>query len=168
MQARDIPAIGALARRIWHAHYPSIISREQIDYMLARGYSAESLQRQLDGGDRFLLAERGGEVAGFLSIGALAHMHDPIKRGTGLDVTDYFLHKFYLAPECWRQGVGGRLLNELLVQVPVRRLRLQVNRRNTSAVRFYRKHGFSIVQEHNFFLGHGYIMDDYIMEKWVP
>ena len=40
----DLPVVQVLARRIWHRHYPGIISVEQIDYMLARGYAAAALE----------------------------------------------------------------------------------------------------------------------------
>jgi len=45
--ADDIPTLRALARRIWLDYYPGIISREQIDYMLARMYAAKTIRREL-------------------------------------------------------------------------------------------------------------------------
>ena len=32
----ELPALATLAGAIWRQHYPGIISREQIDYMLGR------------------------------------------------------------------------------------------------------------------------------------
>src|SRR5438552_2863225 len=34
----DLPAVSRLAHDIWHRHYPGIITRAQIDYMLTVGY----------------------------------------------------------------------------------------------------------------------------------
>ena len=34
----DVPAISALAREIWQATYPGIITQEQIDFMLEQRY----------------------------------------------------------------------------------------------------------------------------------
>ena len=58
-----------MAETAWRAHYPGIISREQIDYMLERGYSHEALARHLltgapvlrsrDGGTRSLVSSAG-------------------------------------------------------------------------------------------------------------
>jgi len=37
----ELPVVQCLAHAIWHAHYPGVISAEQIDYMLARGYAMD-------------------------------------------------------------------------------------------------------------------------------
>ena len=39
----DVPAISALAREIWQATYPGIITQEQIDFMLEQRYGHERL-----------------------------------------------------------------------------------------------------------------------------
>jgi len=39
----DIPAIAALAREIWQATYPGIITQAQIDFMLEQRYGVERL-----------------------------------------------------------------------------------------------------------------------------
>lgn len=39
LDEQDIPALIELARAIWYAHYPSIITVEQIEYMLGQRYS---------------------------------------------------------------------------------------------------------------------------------
>ena len=54
--ADDIPVLRDLAQRIWHAHYSGIISREQIDYMLARMYAAEVIRSELAAGVAWNLA----------------------------------------------------------------------------------------------------------------
>ena len=45
---------------------------------------------------------------------------------------------------------------------------LQVNKRNTSAVAAYLKAGFHIAQEAMFDIGHGFVMDDYLMARALP
>ena len=42
----DVPAISALAREIWQAAYPGIITQDQIDFMLEQRYVGEPLIRQ--------------------------------------------------------------------------------------------------------------------------
>ena len=54
-QPTEIPIIHALARKIWMDHYPSIISMEQIEYMLEKMYSEAALQQQLTDGHRFFI-----------------------------------------------------------------------------------------------------------------
>jgi ribosomal protein S18 acetylase RimI-like enzyme len=42
---------------------------------------------------------------------------------------------------------------------------LQVNKRNTGAIAFYRAAGFGVVREAVFEIGGGFVMDDYVMVK---
>jgi hypothetical protein len=44
---------------------------------------------------------------------------------------------------------------------------MQVNKANARAIDAYRKAGFRIAQEAVFDIGHGFIMDDYLMEKHI-
>jgi ribosomal protein S18 acetylase RimI-like enzyme len=46
-------------------------------------------------------------------------------------------------------------------------LTLQVNKRNTGAIGFYRRAGFEVVREAVFDIGAGFVMDDYVMAKRV-
>lgn len=50
----------------------------------------------------------------------------------------------------------------------VARLRLQVNRTNETALRFYRAKGFRVMLEADFDIGGGFLMQDYVMEKITP
>jgi ribosomal protein S18 acetylase RimI-like enzyme len=165
MEQGDIAEVSDLAHRIWHAHYPSIITIEQIDYMLAKSYAPASLVCQMEEGQHFLLARREDTISGFLSIGALEQVAHPALRGDAA-ANDYFLHKFYIAPELRGKGAGKAMLKELLRLRPdIARLRLQVARKNTDAWNFYLKQGFVIEREHDFDIGDGYVMRDYVMEK---
>jgi ribosomal protein S18 acetylase RimI-like enzyme len=48
-----------------------------------------------------------------------------------------------------------------------RGLWLQVNKRNTGAIGFYRAAGFEVVREAVFEIGGGFVMDDYVIAKAV-
>jgi ribosomal protein S18 acetylase RimI-like enzyme len=52
-------------------------------------------------------------------------------------------------------------------ELDTRALWLQVNKRNTGAIGFYRSAGFEVVREAVFEIGDGFVMDDYVMAKWV-
>lgn len=166
MKESDVAVVGNLARRIWNAHYPSIISQAQIDFMVDDRYSPESLQEQLAHGQRFLLAEQEGEILGFLSFSSLRHILNTTLRGDDYGEGSFFLHKFYLAPECHGKGLGSDMLKNLIHKMPeIRLLRLQVNRNNSQAWKFYQKHGFEIVAEEDFDIGEGFLMEDFVMER---
>ncbi len=168
MTEADVTELGALARRIWNAHYIHLISQSQIDYMLEKGYSPESLTRQLASGHQFLLALVNEAMVGFVSVGPLRDIGNPILRGDNADAHSYFLHKFYIAEEHRGTGMGKALLAELLHRLPnLRKLRLQVARKNVNSWNFYLTQGFTIEQEADFDIGNGFVMADYVMEKIV-
>lgn len=166
MNTQDIPQVSALAQRIWNAHYPGIISQQQIDYMLNKNYSAESLTNQLGANHQFMLALQNHIIIGFLSVAPLSTVTDPVLRGNSPFETDYFLQKFYVAPEAQGAGIGKQLLGHVINSIPhITRLRLQVARKNTASWNFYLRQGFTIEQEADFAIGNGFYMEDYVMEK---
>jgi diamine N-acetyltransferase len=149
----DIPVIAALADRIWRAHYPDIISTEQIDYMLDWMYAPSTLLRQMtEEGHVFWLPEAvDGTVMGFIGVSQKEPGH-------------YFLHKFYLDNTVRGLGTGSLAFQALLAQYPdLRTLRLTVNRRNYKSINFYFKMGFHIEQCVDIPIGNGYVMDDFQM-----
>ncbi|MDO8366775.1 MAG: GNAT family N-acetyltransferase [Saprospiraceae bacterium] len=146
----DLPLIRQLAERIWWEHYPSIISDEQIGFMLELIYSDSALQQQMEEeGQEFWLPEINGKVLGFLSVS---------RKGEG----DYFIHKFYL--DTRERGFGTIVFELLLARYPdLCELRLRVNRRNFKSVNFYFKVGFRIEYCIDMPIGEGYVMDDFQM-----
>ena len=147
----DILQISMLAQRIWRVHYPSIIGKKQVEYMLELLYSPESLQRQMEEGQMFKLVMEGEDVLGFLSVG---------NQGEGR----YFLHKFYLDNEKRGRGLGKVVFDRLLAHYPdLRELRLTVNRQNYKSINFYFKIGFRIEKCVDIPIGDGYVMNDFQM-----
>ena len=146
----DIPLIRQMAERIWWEHYPSIISADQIAFMLELIYSDSALQRQMQTeGQVFWLAEKNGQALGFLAVS---------QKGLG----DYFLHKFYL--DTRGRGFGTIVFELLLARYPdLQELRLRVNRRNFKSVNFYFKVGFRIEFCIDTPFGEDYVMDDFQM-----
>jgi ribosomal protein S18 acetylase RimI-like enzyme len=159
LAAADIEPLRALAHAIWHAHYPGIISREQIDYMLAQRYSPEVIAAELARPDCWWrLARLGGEPVAFASCAL-----DTAPRAMKLD-------KLYVLPERQRGGIGGALLEQVLGiarQTGCERLWLAVNKNNAGAIAAYRRHGFAIRASVVKDIGGGFVMDDYIMERPV-
>ena len=155
-----MPAIAALAGVIWRACYPGIISREQIEYMLARMYSLETLRREVrEQGIRFALLLVEGKHAGFASYG-------PAEEAGIMK-----LHKLYLLRELQGRGLGSLLLQHCeraVAEMGARRLILAVNKRNEKAIAAYRRNGFTVAESVVSDIGNGFVMDDYIMAKDLP
>jgi diamine N-acetyltransferase len=154
LTAADIDAVSTLARTVWQVTYPALISQAQIDAMLDDRYAADQIRAQLDDPRHtWWVAHQGSVNIGF------AHAM--------LDGTDCKLDKLYVHPDRQRQGVGAALLQAVqgwARQQQARRLWLQVNRGNTQAIRAYEKYGFHIVESRVFDIGHGFVMDDHVME----
>ncbi len=152
-----LPALAELAGFIWRQHYPGIISPAQIDYMLARMYSLETLREQIRSKDiwfvRLLVDDR---FVGFASCGPTP--------ASGV----MKLHKCYLLPEMHGRGLGSLLLQHCeraVCQLGARRLILAVNKRNLKAVAAYQRNGFTVADSVITDFGSGFVMDDYIMAK---
>ncbi len=149
----DIGTIKKLADKIWHAHYHTIISVEQIDFMLATMYSEKTIAQQMDNGYLWTVAFVKNEALGFLSANHL---------GNG----NYFLNKIYVDTSFHKKGVGKLLLDDCILKCEaIKTLRLQVNRKNSKAIDFYLKNGFVIEESKDFDIGNGYFMNDFIMLK---
>jgi diamine N-acetyltransferase len=155
MTPQDVDAVSALARMVWQATYPALISQAQIDAMLADRYAPSSISRQLeDPRHAWWVANLERTTVGF------AHAR--------LDGTDCKLDKLYVHPNNQRYGIGGTLLDAVrnwARKHQARRLWLQVNRGNTQAVAAYLKYGFHIAESRVFDIGNGFVMDDHVMEQ---
>ena len=152
-----LPALADLAGVIWRAYYPGITSSEQIEYMLARMYSLETLRAEIvSQGIRFYRLLADGRFAGFASIG-------PTETAGVMK-----LHKLYLLPELHGRGLGSRLLGLCEAEarrLGARRLILTVNKLNAKAIACYQRNGFAIAESVTMDIGGGFVMDDFIMEK---
>lgn len=152
----DIALVRELTYRIWPQTYASLLSPEQIDYMLDMMYSESSLQKQMNEGSRFMIVSAENEPVGFAS-------YQQIEPGV------FKLHKLYVLPSQQGKGTGRFVIDHIIhasQQQGAVSLRLQVKKDNT-AKKFYEKLGFVIIQEIQLDIGNGYIMDDYIMEKKI-
>ena len=151
---QEVDAVSALARIVWQATYPALISQAQIDAMLGDRYAADRIRAQLDDpAHAWWIVREGPSLVGF------AH--------AALDGADCKLDKLYVHPDHQRQGIGTALLRAVQDWARQRqscRLWLQVNRGNAQALAAYRKYGFRIVESRVFDIGHGFVMDDHVME----
>ena len=146
----DIIQIAKLAEKIWRVHYTPIIGSEQVDYMLKKMYSVESLLEQQKGGQVFFLAQINEHPIGYVSISSTDN--------------DFFLHKFYLDNEEQGKGYGKLFFAELISKFPkMETIQLQVNRMNFKTINFYFRLGFVIEDAKDFDIGDGFFMKDYVM-----
>lgn len=155
----DLATVARLAGVVWRAHYPGIITHEQIDYMLERGYSAAALARFVrEPGAGLAIARADGEPAGFA---AWYRADEPAT--TKLD-------KLYVLPSQHGRGIGRALIahvEDAARRDGARTLILNVNKRNEKAIAAYRACGFATRESVCVDIGAGYAMDDYVMAKAI-
>ncbi len=152
----ELSALAKLAGEIWRQHYPGIISREQIEYMLGKMYALETLRSELHAGVRFYRLLVNEQFVGFASIGP---QPEPgvVK-----------LHKCYLLPKFHGCGLGGSMMQHCereARRLGARRMILAVNKHNSKAIAAYQRKGFEIAASVITEFGSGFVMDDFIMAK---
>jgi len=153
---RHLSEIEQLAGTIWREHYPGIISHEQIEYMLRKGYALDELRRDLTQRrihyDRALI---GGRLVGFSAYGPHS------------DPDALMLHKLYVSAEQRGRGCARRLVETAAAYARSQSLDcivLRVNKANRIAIAAYERMGFAsqgpIVSD----IGAGFVMDDYLLK----
>lgn len=150
----DAPSIQKLAKDIWPAAYGSILSKEQLEYMLDKYYSTDILTKQMNDHHFFYLAFCNQSPVGFASFSMV-------------ETNKCKLHKLYVLPSIQKTGLGKQLLEKtewMAKEMGANTLQLNVNR-NNSARLFYERNDFSIIREEDIDIGNGFFMNDYVMEK---
>ena len=150
----EIPAIQDIAERTWWPSYSSILTKEQIRYMLDAIYSSQALSESiLNKSQRYILLKNDSGFQAFASHGRRKENPRAEK-----------LHKIYVLPENQGKGYGRFLIEEVKRRImldDIRILDLNVNRYN-KAKEFYEKMGFVVIAEEDVPIG-PYWMNDYVM-----
>ena len=151
---KDIKRIADLATVIWHEHFKTILSPEQIDYMVEKFQSYNAIKKAVtEDGYTYYMAEVDGDLCGYLGI------HE---EGEGV----IFISKVYVRCDMRRRGIATQLLERLQMDFPEgRKWYLTVNKYNYGSIAVYEKRGFKKVKDLVTDIGNGFIMDDYVMEK---
>ncbi len=152
----DFDTIQELAHAIWPPTFGTILSPEQITYMLDMMYSLTSLKSQFEQGHRFLLLKFDGKFVGYAGY-EIHYLGQAITK----------VHKIYLSPDVQGKGLGKLLLNQmaaLAMEAGDQTLALNVNRYNP-AKSFYEHYGFQVKATDDIDIGNGFLMEDYVMHK---
>lgn len=152
----DTEIIRSIARETWWPAYSAILSPQQIEFMLAGIYAADTINRLLETGEQqFLLLLEDDHSVAYASYSPKQENPDVYK-----------LHKLYCLPQTQGKGYGKILINaviEKVKQAGKHVLELNVNRYNKSYA-FYRRMGFTVAYEEDVPFG-PYWMNDYVMQK---
>ncbi|MBC1918473.1 GNAT family N-acetyltransferase [Listeria booriae] len=149
---KDSADISTLAYKIWHEHYPTIITTEQIDYMLAKFQSPEAIEADITSGTIYLMAYQEDKFVGYTAFYQQEN--------------ELFLSKLYIDPSHHRQGIGKTLFARVTTHAKEQNLptiRLYVNKYNSNSIEAYKKMGFTVEKALITDVGNNFIMDDYTM-----
>lgn len=152
----DFELISQLAQEIWYPTYSPILSEAQIAFMLDQLYSNEGLSKAVQQGKVFYLLCEEETAIGFIAVRPV-----PEKQV-------FRIESLYLLPSTQGKGYGQLLINfaaELAKAQSFPALELNVNRQNR-AYHFYLKVGFVVAYEIDIPY-HGYVLDDYVMQKFI-
>ncbi|MFR9794325.1 N-acetyltransferase family protein [Streptomyces sp. MS06] len=139
MAAADCERVAEIRVGGWRAAYRGLMPQPFLDG-LSVARDAERHRERLRRGDGSVLnlvAEQGGELAGWAC-------HGPYRDG-GSRTGDAELYALYVDPDRWGTGVGRALLEESVRRCSAAgrpRMLLWVLRDNTRARRFYERAGF--------------------------
>lgn len=156
----DLQTIHEMAEVVFRETYKTILSPEQMDYMMEWMYSIANLEGQVASGHVYYIALADDEPMGYVSV------RKDCVDADGTQV--WHLEKIYVMPSAQGKGLGLRLLETAKQHVRDNksglkaRIELNVNR-NNPAVGFYRRQGLSILRQGDFPIGNGFYMNDYIM-----
>lgn len=155
----QIDTLASLAHEIWNEHYPAIIGREQVDYMVAKFQSAAEIERQIEEGFAYYLIKHQDQTVGYLALAP-----DPMNRRLQLS-------KFYINASQRGQGIGKtvlELIKKMAGEQGYETLWLTVNKFNADAIKAYESMGFITTDSLVTDIGNGFVMDDYKMETQIP
>lgn len=153
--AADLSVIRELAHAIWWPTYADYLPHGQISLMLDLIYSEHALRRQLESGQRFVLAVREDVAVGFMGFQPKVKMPGTMR-----------IEKLYVQLSEQRKGTGKLLIKHVCQAARLAgysHVELNVNRDNP-ATEFYSRQGFVVVDSVDIPY-HGYTLNDYVMRK---
>ena len=149
----QIQDIASMANIIWHEHFTPIIGIGQVEYMIEKFQSVPALTSQIKEGYEYYQLFSNGKFCGYCGI----HPENG----------KLFLSKLYVKKEYRGRHLSTKALDflkELCAERELSSIWLTCNKHNDNSLSVYRHWGFETVDTQVADIGHGYVMDDYIME----
>lgn len=157
VRPEQVDELAALAKPIWTDHFTPIIGAEQTAYMIEKFQSAPAMRAQMEhDGYHYYFFLYDGQKAGYTGI----------RR----DGDSLFLSKIYVEKSFRRRGLaslGIAFMEDLCRREGLRKIWLTVNKNNDGSIACYRARGFVTAYPLVTDIGNGFVMDDYVMEKWI-
>lgn len=141
----------SLVQVIWPEVFTPIIGQEQVAYMLKTYQDLATIDKEIQQGAKYWLLMLDDQAVGYTAYE---------------DLEDYlYLSKLYLSKSVRGQGLMTEVFRRYLTLAKGKKIRLNVNKRNSQAIAIYEHWGFKKVGERSVDIGQNFIMDDDIYEK---
>ncbi len=141
------------AQDVFTDYYDHLIGLDQATYMADLFLSKEAIERLIEEGAVFRILKENGEIIGFCEYQK--------------ETDRIFLSKLYAAKEHRGKGAGRFMFEDVVSYAKKngsKNIYLTVNKHNTPSYKIYRHLGFKVIDSVVNDIGHGYVMDDYVME----
>ena len=151
-----IAATSRFAQRVFREYYNDLIGPDQSLYMAELFLSEKAIKDLIDKGAIFKLVVEDEKILGFYEC------KKEEKR--------VFLSKLYVDKPYRGNRIGKMMFEDLLEYTRscgLNKIYLTVNKYNTPSYNIYLHLGFKVIDAVENDIGHGYIMDDYIMEYTI-
>lgn len=149
-------SLTAVADDIWREYYTPLLGEDQVEYMLEKFFSPESLVEQINDGCEYFLFSHEYTFAGFAAV---------------REETDaLFLSKLYVHADFRGKKIASYMFQKFIELCDMRGLKkiwLTCNRNNADSLAVYEHWGFVKVREEKADIGNGYYMDDFILEYTI-
>ena len=162
---KDQKLLAEIAGEIWRGYWPSIIGEEQTEYMIEKFQSYKAIKKYMAKHDYeywFLVATENDYDGPKKSIVGFTGGRSEASSNR------FFISKIYLHPEARGHGYARRVIEffeDLCFTRGHQAMYLTVNKYNDLGIRAYNGTGFETIESVETDIGHGFIMDDYVMEK---
>ncbi|MCU5746877.1 GNAT family N-acetyltransferase [Staphylococcus sp. SQ8-PEA] len=146
----DVVGIRDVATKAWYSTYLNIYAVSTVNELLAASYNEQNLLNRLKD-QLFLVIEENDEIIAFSNF---------------IYGKELYLSAHYVCPGKQNKGFGGALLQAGLdiYQDQYEELYVEVDRRNESAVRFYKNNGFEHLRSYDQVM-YGEIMELALLRK---
>lgn len=141
------------ASEVFIDYFNDYIGNDQATYMANMFLSNNKIRELINNGAVFKLVKDNGTPVGFTEY--------------LLDGDRVFLSKLYVHKDYRHKGIGKLMLNECIEYAKhnsITKIYLTVNKGNKPTIDVYNHIGFKQIDAVVNDIGHGYVMDDYIME----
>lgn len=147
---QQLARLGRLGAELFIDTFAGLYSDEDLQAYLAKVYSVEGLQSDLDAGRVIWIAEKGDEWIGYCKMGPLGLPVDTGGRRS-LELKQMYVHRNYHG-----QGIGDGLMQVFFDWAQTNGaedLYISCWSENLRALAFYRRHGFDVVGAYTFWVG---------------